>query len=187
MPEVNYEEGVFRGCSKRTWLLEVKSLSTFLSNLWKAWGNLLWRLTLLFNVPVISKRSHFNEVSSWGSFTFCFWCDISVWELGNFETNKNPLFLNLSSTGRWLSAVDQLFLWWEVAVILKIHVEICITGPLEQKSREKDMASVLSLITALTEGTLNLSLYLCIVSGWDQALINLSCHSTEIRKKNQYE
>lgn len=68
-------------------------------------------------------------------------------------------------------------------MILKIHVEICITGPSEQKSGERDMASVLSLITALTESTLNLSLCLCIVSGWDQALINLSCHNTEIRKK----
>lgn len=49
------------------------------------------------------------------------------------------------------------------------------------------MASVLSLITALTEGTLKLSLHLCVVSGWDQVLINLSCHSTKIRKKNWYE
>lgn len=68
-------------------------------------------------------------------------------------------------------------------MILQIHVEICITGPSEQNLwRERDMASVLSL-TALTEGTLNLSLYLRIVSGWDQVLINLSCCGTEIRKR----
>lgn len=66
-------------------------------------------------------------------------------------------------------------------MILKIHVEICITDA--SVFGERDMASVLSLITALTEGTLNLSLYLCIVSVWDQAVLNLSCRSTEIRKK----
>lgn len=68
-------------------------------------------------------------------------------------------------------------------MILKTHVEICVIGPSEQKSLERDMALVLYLVTALTEGTLNLSLYLCIVSGWDQAVLNLSCYSTEIRKK----
>lgn len=107
---------------------------------------------------------------SWGSFTFCFWCNVALWELGNSESEKNPLlFLNLSSTGRWLSAVDQLLFWWEVAVILKIHVEICITDA--SVFGERDVASVLSLITALTDGTLNLlCIYVLCLAGIRQCL-----------------
>lgn len=67
-------------------------------------------------------------------------------------------------------------------MILKIHVEICITDA--SVFGERDVASVLSLITALTDGTLNLlCIYVLCLAGIRQCLTSHVVRSTEIRKK----
>lgn len=104
-----------------------------LSNLWKVERQLLWCLSLQFDVLVICERSHFTEVFLLGYFHFLFlvWCISQSW--GILRVIKIPFFSWTSAALEYDSLLlIQLLFWWEVVVILQIHVEICITGPSEQ-------------------------------------------------------